>query len=123
MKRLIWGLGAALVLGCGQSVPSGEPFGLTTDASGISCGASAYLEGLLIPDTTYGTMVQDAKGDTTRVIWRMGYSALRLAGGEVVVLDRDGKVVATTGRSYRIGGQNDRAFGGFWACADDVRPR
>jgi len=35
-------------------------------------------------------------------MWPVGYTGLRLAGGQVVVLDRSGNVVATTGKEYAI---------------------
>jgi hypothetical protein len=57
--------------------------------------------GLLMVDPEYGTAAQNEDG-IHPLIWPLGYTARRLAGGEVAVLNRDGVVVATTGRSYRF---------------------
>lgn len=63
-----------------------------------------FASGLLEVDATYGTAITDATiGGTRPVMWRTGYTA-RHAGPEVEVLDREGHVVATTGRHYQIEG-------------------
>jgi hypothetical protein len=48
------------------------------------------------------TMPGVAVGTTVPVMWPTGYTGLRLARGEVEVLDEAGKVVATTGKRYDI---------------------
>jgi len=63
--------------------------------------------GELTADPTYGTTIQG-----TAVYWPLGFTG-RWAGSEIEVLDPDGKVIATTGRTYKLeGGYWD----GFSAC-------
>jgi len=57
--------------------------------------------GLLLVDPEYGTAAQNGDG-THPLIWPLGYTARRLAGGEVEVLSRKGAVVATTGEQYNF---------------------
>jgi hypothetical protein len=57
--------------------------------------------GLLIVDPEYGTAAQNGDG-THPLIWPLGFTARRLAGGEVEVLNRYGDVVATTGKKYNF---------------------
>jgi hypothetical protein len=61
-------------------------------------------------------------GAEVQVRWWPKYTARRV-GNEAEILDPDGKVVATTGRRYRL----DLAFpmtedGAFVVCADKVTP-
>ena len=60
-----------------------------------------FTVGLLIIDPEYGTAAQNGEG-IHPLIWPLGYTARRLAGGEVAVLNRNGAVVATTGKKYRF---------------------
>lgn len=125
----ICGLALALVvLGCAGPVPllTGAP----TSVGDIGCFTNS-ASGPLIVDPDHGTAIVDGDtgGATTPVMWRPGFSS-RQAGSEVEVLDPDGEVVATTGRSYRIAGgyvDHDLPGGGlpirvFWAC-DFVLPQ
>ncbi len=97
---------ALLVLGCGPSdaeVPiiAGPP-------NHTGCFA-ADAAGLLMVDPTYGTAIIGdghenmlVKGDVpVTVAWPPGFTARR-SGSEVEVLDPQGNVVATTGRSYHF---------------------
>ena len=106
---------AVCLLGCGQAGRSDVAF--TADIIGNRCGAEAFLEGVLVEGTHAGLAI-----GSMPLIWPMSWSARRSAGGEVEVLDGDGTVVATTGRSYKIGGHYSAAFHGFWACARVVIP-
>jgi hypothetical protein len=68
------------------------------------------------------------KGRFESVWWPMDFAAVRLAGGEVAVVDGAGNLVAVTGRKYRlkgewlvagsIGGPNfpSRWIDAFYAC-------
>ncbi len=125
MKRLVATIAIVLgLIGCG---PSGGSL-LTGDPLGGNC----YLatgSGLLVVDPTYGTAIIGSGGTVdglTIVAWRPGYTA-RPNGSEVDVLDPQGRVVATTGRSYLIpGGYVDPGEFGrpdlpsmvWWACDD-----
>jgi hypothetical protein len=63
-----------------------------------------FAMGLLMVDATYGTTITDGSiGGTRPVMWPTGYTGRR-AGPEVDVLNREGHVVATTGRRYQIEG-------------------
>jgi hypothetical protein len=127
---------AAAVFGCGSSPgPSlGEPIHLVTGSpiGGRGCFTFA-AQGMLVVDQTYGVaiVVANGPGPSTRAIvaWRPGFTGRRV-GPEVAVVNPDGQVVATTGRSYRIaGGYVDNmstpglpvATSAFWAC-DFVDP-
>lgn len=102
---LLW-----VVLGCGSPAPSGDPVELATGvhpelperSDGIIGCRTFYNVGLLIVDPEYGTAAEDSRGGVRPLIWPVGYAALRLAAGEVVVLDRTGEVVATTGQKYQF---------------------
>jgi hypothetical protein len=125
LRAMPWicGLAFALVvLGCAAPVSllSGVPSGF----GDVGCFTN-FAAGPLIVDPDDGTAIVDGAmgGATTPVMWRPGFSGRRV-GSEVEVLDPDGEVVATTGRSYRIaGGYVDHALPGggppirvFWAC-------
>lgn len=71
----------------------------TTNADGtlhVECGLMPTT-GDLIADPTSGTAYKDG----TPAMWLPGYTGRRV-GSEVEVLDRDGKVVATTGKRYQF---------------------
>jgi hypothetical protein len=132
-KQLAAALALALCLvGCGGDpvqLLTGEPLGPN------SCFASATGTGLLVVDPTYGTAIIDngqhslvgLGNEPLTVAWRPGFTARR-SGSEVEVLDPQGNVVATTGRSYTIDGGlssgptwPDPEGTVFWAC-DKVQP-
>ena len=94
MRRAAAALAFALLLaGCG---PSGEPVELLTGDSACYLGGEQGVTGELVAGGPYGTMFN---GDT--VMWPKGYTGRR-AGDEIEVLDADGGVRATTGRTYHI---------------------
>jgi hypothetical protein len=89
---------ALCLLGC--SAPKGEPVDLLTGIEACYAGGQRpSYAGVLAPDPEYGTQI-----DGRPVMWPVGYTGLRLTGGEIAVLDRSGNVVATTGRAYAISG-------------------
>ena len=55
----------------------------------------------LVADPKFGTALKSANGDSVGAEWPSGYTGHR-AGSEVEVYDAGGRLVATTGRSYRI---------------------
>jgi hypothetical protein len=129
---------ALCLVGCGWLPPYGDPVQLLTgppDGNGGGCFA-ASASGLLVVDATHGTAIVGNNlpsmvglGDVpVTVAWRPGFTARR-SGSEVEVLDPQGSVVATTGRSYLIPGGYVSAGGSslnwpglttdvFWACGD-----
>jgi hypothetical protein len=104
VRRITASLALALcLLGCGSVVLPWDRVELLTSDGPNLCYTSE-TGGPLIVDRTNGTAIDS--GDPTApvpVMWPRGFSG-RWAGSEVEVLDPDGTVVATTGRSYRIGG-------------------
>lgn len=100
VRKIAATLAFALCLpGCGSaapSVPPGEPVPLLTGALGCYAGGEGGPTARLIVDPNYGTSF-----DGQPVMWPLGYTARR-AGSEVVILDTQGRVKATTGRSYHI---------------------
>jgi hypothetical protein len=113
-------LGLALCLmGCGLE-PGGDPVLLATGVGEFPVpadGSTACITydnvGLLIDDPETGTAAQGDYG-IRPLIWPVGYTARRLAGGEIVVLNGKGDVVATTGRKYQF-------WTGSWGGAPPVR--
>ena len=90
---------ALIVLGCSEPVQL-----LTGDArSGAGGCPKVFASGPLVVHEQYGTAIVNPGGGATVVAWRPGFSAQRF-GSEVRVSDPNGKVVATTGRSYKIVG-------------------
>jgi hypothetical protein len=127
MKRLVATIAVVLgLVGCGPSAGS-LPL-LTGDPLDGGC-YLATASGRLVVDPTYGTAIIGSGGTVdglTTVAWRPGYTARR-SGSEAEVLDPQGRVVATTGRSYLIpGGYADPGEFGrpdlppplWWACGD-----
>ena len=137
MRRVATTLGLALcVLGCAW-LPRGEPVHLLTgDVRGMAERGECFLNnvvGRLVVDANYGTAIeidrQPAQVDLAPVpvMWRPGFTGRR-AGSEVEVLDREGNVVATTGRTYRIaGGRADKfvkpTYEYPWFACDTVIPK
>jgi hypothetical protein len=121
----------AVVLGLVGCLPSGGQL-LTGDPLGGELCYLATASGRLVVDPSHGTAIIGSGGTVdgrTIVAWRPGYTARRI-GFEVEVLDPQGRVVATTGRSYLIpGGYVDPGEFGrpdlprmvWWAC-DDPEP-
>ena len=144
-KRVAATLAVVLCLvGCGAF---GDPVPLLAGPPGSpSLGCFTYaISGQLIADPKYGTVMIDAavydetviqvtgtRPTTFPVAWRPGFVARRI-GSEVEVIDPQGNVAATTGRSYLIPGGYVSAGGSsgldwpelpvrvFWAC-DSVTP-
>ncbi len=127
MKRLVSTIAVVLgLVGCG---PSGGSL-LTGDPLGGSC-YLATASGRLVVDPSYGTaIIPEGHGGMidrrTIVAWRPGYTPRR-SGSEVEVLDPQGRVVATTGRSYLVPGgfvdpgdvsRPDLPTMVWWACRD-----
>jgi hypothetical protein len=94
VRRLSATLALALcLLGC-----SGEPVTLLTGVDPDACyaGGETGMTGRLVVDPKYGTSFNGKP-----VMWPVGFTARR-AGAEVEVLDAQGTVRATTGRTYHI---------------------
>jgi hypothetical protein len=104
VRRLFTTFAVALCLaGCGTTVPSGEPVALLTGAMPFDeeeC-SNRDLAAQLLVDPKYGTTLAGYPDIRTPVMWRPGFTGRR-AGSEVVVVDSNGQVIATTGESYRI---------------------
>jgi hypothetical protein len=97
VRRVVTALGLAFgLVGC-SLIPG--PVNLLTGIEACYAGGEhPEFQGLLIPDPDYGTRIA-GKGP---VMWPVGYTGRRLVGGQVLVLDRSGTVVATTGRVYMM---------------------
>ena len=105
VRRITTTLALALcLLGCGSAVLPWDRVDLLTDNGNQPTCYTSEAGGLLIVDRTNGTAI-DSEGAPALVpvMWPPGFTG-RWIGSEVEVLDPDGNVVATTGRSYRIGG-------------------
>lgn len=105
-----------------ELAPSGEPVEL--DHYGLDCSDSTRgsVEGTLLADAPiYNPMFEssepvltaidlrqpDPSGQLVRVVpvsWPSEYRGVRLATGEVAIVDAAGNLVAMTGRDYRIEG-------------------
>ena len=82
-----------------------------------------FATGLLVVDPTYGTAITDeSMGETGPVMWPTGYTG-RQAGSEVEVIDREGHVVATTGRRYQIEGAWEGKNPDSWLACGYVLPK
>lgn len=106
VRRVTTTLALALcLLGCsaaqsgGSAAPPSVPIELLTGVTACWAGGERPSLGLLLADPTYGTTF-----NAKPVMWPVGFTGLRLAGGEVAVLNRAGRVVATTGREYALSG-------------------
>jgi hypothetical protein len=97
MRRVTTALALALcLLGCGAKAPSGDSLPLLTGSLGCWAGGEQGSTAPLVVDQKYGTSFGGRP-----VMWPGGYTARRV-GGEVVVLDGNDNVKATTGRTYHI---------------------
>jgi hypothetical protein len=105
------------LVGCGFFPPRERSVPLITgDPLDGGCFA-ANVSGLLVVDPKYGTAIVGGNGPSmvqlsdvpVPVAWRSGFTG-RLSRSEVEVLDRQGNVVATTGRNYEF-------FGGYISAA------
>jgi|SRR5262245_18666751 len=106
MRRLVGSAALALaLLGCyagGASTrvaaPTPSPGAVPLLTGALSCyaGGEGGATAPLLAEPQYGTSWLGMP-----VMWPSGYTARR-AGSEVEVLDTQGKVIATTGRTYRI---------------------
>lgn len=96
---------ALLLVGCG--LVGGEPAQLLTGVVPQYTGnGGCFLgseTGELIVDSKYGTAVTTGADGIVPVMWPPGFTGRRV-GSEVVVLDLLGNALATTGRTYLIGG-------------------
>lgn len=135
MRRVTTIVALALCLiGCEAVAPlPAEPFELShsrgpADGRNGGCSLGWWTGGLLVIDGDRGTSVIVDSGDFATVaaqlgvLWWPQFTGRRV-GNEVEVLDPDGKVVATTGRRYRI----EAAFpmqenGRLVVCGDEVTP-
>lgn len=116
VKRLVAGYAAVALclLGCSSGVDSSTVQLATgagefpVDPDGHSECVTYYNVGTLIADPENGTAAEgvggrpDGEFGIRPLIWPLGYTAHRLAGGEIEVLDLTGEIVATTGQIYKF---------------------
>ena len=121
---------ALCLIGCGAVSPfPPEVFELAHSREpSTACSLGWWTEGQLVVDGNHGTSILveggdfGSKGATLQVLWWPEFTGRRV-GNEVEILDPDGKVVATTGRRYRI----EAAFpmvedGAVVVCGSEVTP-
>ena len=128
---------ALCLVGCGWLPPLSDPVQLITGPPHHNGCFAADVSGLLVVDPTYGTAIAgnhhpsmvNLGDEPVTVAWRPGFTARR-SGSEVEVVNPQGFVVATTGRSYRFLGGYVSAGGSsgiewpelktqvLWACGD-----
>ena len=97
---------ALIVVGCGSTVPFGEPVQLLTGAMPFDqdeCTRNAHTASQLLVDPEHGTTIAGYPDTRYPVMWPPGFTGRRV-GSEVVVSDPNGKAVATTGTSYTMTG-------------------
>jgi hypothetical protein len=117
VRHVISALALALwVLGCASKAPPGEPVELLTARLGCYAGGEGGATGTLAVDPKHGTSFLGHP-----VMWPAGYTARRV-GAEVMVLDRDGEVKATTGRTYHISRAYAPDDGMYGPYKDDAFP-
>ena len=108
---------AMCLVGCDTATRMGEPVELLTGVQPFdraTCETYFAVDWMIV-DPRYGTAVIDAHFNTAiPVMWRPGFTGRR-SGSDVVVLDASGKVVAQTGRGYRIQGT-------YWPPLGDTGP-
>jgi hypothetical protein len=106
----------------GASTLSGEPIELATGDTSLPEGCYLdYTVYRLVPDPEFGTAGElwlsstpdgpEERLATVPLLWPRGYTARRLAGGEVIVLNRVGEVVATTGQNILLSGSKATTMG------------
>ena len=117
MRRIMTTLALALcLLGCGAVVLPWDRVALRTSDTDTSSECSlSGRRGELILDAEFGLAWSAGPDDIRPVIWPRGFTGRRV-GSEVEVLDRDGNVVATTGREYEIN-YNKLEHGWVYACS------
>jgi hypothetical protein len=139
--RLVLVLSASVAVGaCASPAPRDEPVALVTDDAETANGVciTYYNVGVLIADPEMGTAAQgpgdrpDGNFGIRPLIWPVGYTAHRLAGHEIQVLDAKGDVVATTGRTYQFwtsawgtappGVRSDAVHTGGPGCVNEWKP-
>ena len=116
--RLQPGIAAGLVLSAlisGASLsPVGQPGQPVELLTGVTAcwagGEQATFGGVLVADPTFGTAMNGRP-----IMWPVGFSGAWRADGEVAVMNRDGKVLATTGRVYWL------ASAPVWGVTEDKR--
>lgn len=100
MLRVLSSVAMALsMLGCssaGLSAPLGESVPLLTGDLGCYAGGEGGGTARLLAEPQYGTSWLGKP-----VMWPSGYTARRV-GTEVAVIDKQGNVKATTGRTYHM---------------------
>jgi hypothetical protein len=98
VRRIVTSLALALcLLGCDAGVLPWDQIPLRTSDTDTPVGCFlAGVEGELIVDPEFGLAWRAGTDDIRPVVWPRGFTGRRV-GIEVEVLDRDGKVVATTG--------------------------
>ena len=149
MKRLLLVL-ASLVASCNtagfpsETAPPGEPVALVNQWTG-TCGGGTWVEGSLYAGQETGWTylhlstpwpasaapdpgMVDTKGAGIAVFWPNGFTARKIAGGEVAVVNPAGDLVAMTGESYKLrvelpissaaGSPDSVRVEGFQACGD-----
>jgi hypothetical protein len=134
-RRIATTLALALCLpGCGSKAPAGEPVELLTDDAvrgtvnddgtmGYACWLPVDRSSdELIADPKYGTAIKYGDGTTVPATWPAGFTGRRV-GSEVVVLDPNLNVVATTGRRYHVDWVSDagRQMGEV-ICPSELEP-
>ena len=125
--------------------PPDEPVELATgegefrvEPDGRSACITYFNIGTLIADPETGTAAQgigdrpDGEFGIRPLIWPIGYTARRLAGGEIEVLNGKGEVIATTGRIYQFwtgnwgtvpsGARGDPVHAGGPGCVNEWSP-
>jgi hypothetical protein len=111
-RRIVTTLALAMCLVGSQAGEAPEPtYRLASDVIHTRCGASVYIVGLIVVDTSGQLAIQDDEGVTTPLLWSVH-------GGDV----------PKVGHRYKIGGQYADWLGRtprLWACAgaDNVIPQ
>ena len=131
---------ASTLAGCGlfrEPAPSGEPVSLGTLGEGACV---QWIEGSLRP-TRDGVDIEFTSLDTVdwpdgvdkqssvSMMWPEGFTGVRVAGGDLAVVDGSGNLVAMTGRNYQLRGgfvtheapgyPGTKGIGGFLACGEE----
>jgi len=120
------------LVGCDADspLPPSTPFELVhsqhpTDGETPKCSLGWWTAGRLVVDGDRGTSIIVEAGDIRPVgrrlpvLWWPKFTGRRV-GSEVAILDPNGKVVAVTGRRYRINEGFPFEDAGFVACNAEV---